>query len=423
MNTRGEHFYLSNSRYVLKIFPFFLLGFVLINISKSDVGGAKWDSAWHKNLIQHVANYGRLPSPENLGVLNIPIYHIGMSFFYRAGHSFLVPHIVQVFLSIVSLFVFTNLIRKISKKKSIAILSGICLVTNPYFIASSYYITTDVLAIFCFVMIFDLLYEGRIRKYDVKKIILLNFFVTVLVLNRQMFVYLVALICIMFIYDRKFTKFIFYFSPSVLTILFAFYFFYIDYCDLINENLCATSQIISTNIPILTNLFLTTYLIAFFLLPYAIFSLNNLKLFDNKIHLILVVGFLVFVSVMVFFESKSVVDEGGAVLIVRNLFGDFSFISDILAFTIFMVISLTSKSWGSIQTFLTMTLIFIVVFSLLGPFAFQRYYEPYLLIVCLIMLGNCSVKLDEFMRRNWFFVLAVCQFLQLFFSTQSKLGV
>ena len=388
------------------------VGLILIQYQVSDIGGAKRDArVGHLPLIQYIAKYSELPNPAEYAVAHIPLWHFSAAGLINISGGIFLIHIFQVFLALLSLYLLFTILCKITAYK-IAILGTMVLAFNGYFIAFSYFPTTDGLAVTLFMSFVWVLVRIQDHPGGIFNTVLLNLIISCSVLNRQMFLFLFLIYGLSLIGKRRILLIFTDVLPSIIVIGTGFFYFYVKYCDLLNSDECwPVRQTRDLYFPVLVNLPVVCFLVALFFFP--VLYLNRDFSIISKTRVL-----SIFIGVFIFFglvgngliEKGSFV-VGGGLYKFRQGIGSISLVFDVVSVSLFIVILYLSYMKLSSNKWILHSVLVLSISSLFGPFAFQRYYEPYLLILAIVFIFSNS--LDIFMGKSRYFltwIFAMCMF-------------
>ena len=402
--------------FATRVLPLFIIGHILILFQNTDVGGAKRDArVGHLPLIKYIATHGNLPFPGDYHVANIPVWHIFASLLYRITNSALFVSIFQIALAIATLLLLNSMIKYfVSEQISILLVSSVAL--NSYFISSSHFPTTDGLAIFTFTLFLFSLHKLFIYPEKFKYLLLANFAIAISALNRQMFVILFLIYIAAFIKNKPLHRIIIEILPSIFLVFIGFYLFYVKYCDFLNSDVCwPIRQSRDLAFPVIVNLPVTCSLIVIFLFP----ILLNRGIIERRlirVNTSFIVGLLIFMEA---YGTKKILSEknltGGGFYKFRELLGSLSIFFDVISILLFFILSLLIFRKFKSGFWVYQSLIVIVSSSIFGPYAFQRYYEPYILILGCIFLAINKERIFsqlKFSIKHWSYFLIFFQLLE-----------
>jgi len=401
--------------FATRVLPLFIVGHILILFQNTDVGGAQRDArVGHLPLIRYIATHNNLPFPGDYHVANIPVWHIFASFLYRITYNTFFISIFQIGIAIATLLLLNSIMKYfVTENISILLVSSVAL--NSYFISSSHFPTTDGLAIFTFTLFLFSLHRLFIYPEKFKYLLLANFAIVISALNRQMFVILFLIYLLAFIKNKSLLRIIIEILPSLLLVFIGFYLFYFKYCDFLNSDVCwPIRQSRDLVFPVIVNLPVTCSLIVIFLLP----ILLNRGSIDRKSILVclsFIFGLLIFMET---YGNKKILSEknmtGGGLYKFRELLGSLSIFFDVISIGFFSLLSLLVMRKIKSGFWVYQSLFVIVFSSIFGPYAFQRYYEPYILILGCIFLAINRERIFlhlKFSMKHWSYFLI---FFQLF---------
>ncbi len=404
--------------FLLITIPIYFLSLLLLQYQKSDIGGARLDSVFHLNLIRHIALNWNLPDPSNYLVFNIPLWHFIAAVFLQFPSGRLLLSIFQLIIGISTLYMIFKMLTRYGSNQVASIGSAIFAV-NSYFVSSSFFPTTDGFAIFTFVLFIATIEKTLSNRVRKRHIVALTFAIAFSVLNRQMFAYLFVIYLIVYFGKRKSWRIFVDLLPAGVLVAAGFILFYIDYCEILTHSSCATVGTFK-NIPVISNLSGAGILFSFFILP----------VFIDKRALIrrnLLILFTVLVIVSVFFLTygtnqilASNAGSGGSIFLARKMLFHNSQWFDVLSVTTFVLGILLAYFKSSTGRWLIHSASIIWVFSVLGPNAYQRYFEPYLLLLgILFVYSNWKVIFNAKSKlfHIWVFVLFGFQVLEFLLSS------
>lgn len=410
----------KNKYFAFSVLPLFIAGQILILFQKTDVGGAKRDATvGHLPLIRYIANHHNLPLPGDYRVANIPLWHFLAAILYGVTNSSIVIAAFQLSIAVSTLLIMQSLLRQyVSSLITNLLVSAVAI--NSYFISSSHFPTTDGLSMFSFTLFFYALNKLMTEPKRIKYVALANFSLAFSALNRQMFIILFAVYAITFLRKKPIPRIFIEILPSVTVVLVGFYLFYVKYCNFLKSDVCwPVRQSKDLVFPIFVNLPIVSLLIAIFVFPLfasqTLFETNTMKLI-----LMATVGTM---SLMHLYGSKKINSEknitGGGLYKFRELFGSFSIFFDVIAIcSLLLIIFLVFRN-NQLNSWAFQGILVFVLSSLFGPYAFQRYFETYLLILCAIFLAMNSEQIfakSKFTLKYWAVVLILFQASELIAS-------
>ena len=384
----------EKSAFSKRVLPLFLAGHVLIYFQKTDVGGAKRDSAvGHLPLIKYIAEHGNLPLPGDYHVANIPVWHFFAAFLYNISNSTFFIALFQITIAVVTLFILESILSQyVPQSVSNLLVTSIAL--NSYFISSSHFATTDGLAIFSFSLFLFALNKLYFYPDSFIYIVIINISLALSALNRQMFIMLFVIYAITFFRRKPISRIIVEVLPSGLIVVMGFFLFYVNYCNFLNSDVCwPVRQSRDLVFPVLVNLPVVMLLVVIFLFPILVMrETRNIK---N-----LILGSIILVALAIFFElygNKKIFSErnltGGGLYKFREIFGSVSVLIDIISMTFFCIITLVVYRKNGYGSWAYQSILVFVLSSVFGPYAFQRYFEIYILILCALFLSINSGKI------------------------------
>jgi hypothetical protein len=401
--------------------PLYFLSLVLLRYQKSDIGGARFDTElFHLPVIEYIAHNWRLPDPVDYGVFSLPLWHFIAALLLQFPSGEVVLHTFQVLVGMTTLYLIFKMLSR-STSNLVAGLGSATLALNSYFVSSSFFPTTDGLAIFTFVLFLFATQKIYTEVPSRWIYVLLTCAIVFSALNRQMFVYLFIVYFIVFFRKKKLLRILLELLPAGFLVTFGFLYFYLDYCGLLSGSSCATVGTFQ-QLPVVLNLSGAGILFAFFTLPVFL---------DREIFAWRNIAFLIslFAFVIVFFFSfgtssilSSRVGSGGAIFLLRNrVFNDSPWF-DILSVSIFILGIILAYTKFVASKWLVQSAIVIWLFTLLGPAAFQRYFEPYLLILgILLVYSNWKTIFNSNLKLFFLWIAVLIGFQGLEFSLSAML--
>ena len=375
--------------FIFILLPIFFTSLILLKYQISDIGGAQRDSrVGHFPLIEHIAQYKTLPRPEEYSVANIPLWHFLAAWIYTIFESQNSIRIFQIFISVIGLAFFYSVILKFTTKH-VALFATLALSVNGYFLASSYYPTTDGFALNLFI-IFCWILDRRLKNPGtIGYLFWLNVSIALSALNRQMFLFLFIIYGLAFIGQRKLSRIILDIVPALSVVAAGFYLFYERYCQFrISDSCWPVRQSQDLYFPVLVNFSIVGFLVAMFCLP--ILSLNKEYGVISKTKILLT---FLFVFMLYSAIGEQVIQRGnfvvgGGFYKLRERLGNGALLFDSLSVSIFILVIVIAHRKLRECRWALKAIVVVSVSSFFGPFAFQRYFEPYLLILVLIYLSS-----------------------------------
>jgi hypothetical protein len=400
------------------VLPSYALALFMFKFKKSDIGGASYDAInFHTPLIFYIADNWRLPEPSGYTPFSLPLWHFIMAGVYKVGGSRLID-ILQFIIAILTLYLlFSILSRFVSTTKSA--IGSATLGFNSYFVAASVYPTTDGLAFFSFLLFLFTVNKMVLRTATIADLVVMNVSVSLSALNRQMFVFLFLIYLCVFCRRRGLRQVIIDLLPSGFLVSISLYIFYVDYCGILNNSECDTVGTFKS-LPVIVNLSVAALLFAIFTLPILLVR----KTFVPSAIPLMVLSGLASTFFFLFYASqailKSTVQTGGGFFKLREWLGASSEVFDILAVSIFLVIVTLLYRRMPNERWMIHSVLVVWISTLLGPVAFQRYFEPYLLVLGLMVTFSMQKALFAD-RKILFFIIVIL--LNLFQFTELLLSI
>jgi Dolichyl-phosphate-mannose-protein mannosyltransferase len=403
--------------FAFRVLPLFIIGHILLLFQKTDVGGAKRDArVGHLPLIRYIADNHHLPFPGDYHVANIPLWHFLAAALYQITNSTLFISIFQLVLAVTTLLLLDSLLKNYVSE-SIAILLVSVVAINSYFISSSHFPTTDGMAIFTFTLFFYSLHKLLKKPESRTYLLLVNIAITISALNRQMFVILFLVYGFAFFKKKSIYRIFFELLPSLLLVLSGVYLFYVRYCDFLNSDVCwPIRQSRDLVFPVVVNLPVTCSLILVLLFP--IFFRKEIV--QRKIFPIHVLSFVTIFIFMEIYGSKKILTErgitGGGFYKFRELLGPFSIVFDVISLGLFLVMMTLIFQKFKDGLWVFKSIIVIIASSIFGPYAFQRYFETYILILGTLFLAINSEAIFSRLKislKHWSYFLIFFQISEI----------
>jgi len=415
----------SHQPFAVITLPFYLGNTILLQFQVSDVGGAKFDSKYvHLPVIKYISEYGRLPSPENYSPWGLPLFHFIASIPYRFVWGIFLLHFIQTIIAISTLAILYKMACTYIKPVNASLLAA-SLSANSYFVASNFYATTDGFAIFAVVLFLREIQNLRLSGYGKLNFYLLNLSLILATLNRQVLVYLFLIYLIAASKKVSQLRKFLYISPAFFVTLLSFYLFYFEYCNLLGNNPCKSSWNFS-QLPVFSNLPASAF---FYVVFTGILFWCYKNIFLTRLFATLVCTFTVMFFFLTFGEQLIInerVQTGGMFFHLHDFLGIWAPALDIFAVTLFLLANFIFVPRIIGESWLLYAASIVCIFSLLGPVAFQRYFEPYLLVLLLLASASffgSSEKVSTRHFRVWLFFILIFQSLETsascFFSNQS----
>jgi len=400
------------------VLPSYAMSRFLLNFQNTDIGGAKFDSdKFHIPLINFLALNGTLPEPEEYKPYSLPLWHLFGASLYKLSGGFQLLQLAQILIALATLYLFYSILTVYVTSTEAAIgCSGLAF--NSYFVSASAYPTTDGLAIFSFVLFFSTVQKMITRSVNGKHIFLINIAISLSALNRQMFVYLFLIYLMIFFKQRKLFRIVLDLIPSGLLVFCCFYLFYVEYCNFPNNPECVTIGTFGS-LPVVLNLSAAAFLFVIFTLPIL---LSRSMPFPSIVPVIILIS----VSTALFFLTygnsqiaRTNVQTGGGVFKFREMIGSFAGLFDVFGITACLVIIISLHHQKSTNLWMLNSVLVVWLSTLLGPVAFQRYFEPYLLVLGIMI--TFSMKKSIFYKhvntfKGWAIFITVVQFCELLSS-------
>jgi hypothetical protein len=231
-----------------------------------------------------------------------------------------------------------------------------------------------------------------------------------------MFVILFAIYAITFFKKKSIYRIFLEVLPSTLLVFSGFYLFYVGYCDFFNSDVCwPIRQSRDLVFPVFVNIPVICSLIVLVLFPVLVRrEVAARKLIS--LNVIFIIGIIVLMET---YGSKKILSEkeitGGGIYKFRELFGSFSIFFDVISIGLFFVLTSMIFRMFKRESWIYQSLIVIVLSSIFGPYAFQRYFEPYILILGSIFLAINSKNIfstSKFSVQKWAVFLVSFQILE-----------
>jgi hypothetical protein len=136
------------------VVPLYSVSVIILQFHKSDIGGAEFDTQFHLGLMRYIAKNSQLPNPIEYKSATLPVWHFLGAFFLRIDNRGYCLHLFQFVIAILTLWlVYDSLRTHLSNFQSALGVSA--LGANSYFVSASFYPNTDCIAIFSYVLFFN----------------------------------------------------------------------------------------------------------------------------------------------------------------------------------------------------------------------------------------------------------------------------
>jgi hypothetical protein len=260
------------------------------------------------------------------------------------------------------------------------------------------------------------MYKGDLRK---RNFALINVALVLASLNRQVFVTLFFVYVFSLRKEEYSRKLILRILPSITICSISFYLFYANYCRIFIDYDCYHGPPLFEHFPLLPNLSGMAFLLLFFAFP-AFAAMFSIDLRDTLVGCsILLITSTAVIILNQNATTNTVLKSGGAVFIFRNFFGSYTVFFDtaLLSFLIF-TFYLLANNLRHIRWYLAGLASLALTLSL-GPYAFQRYFEPYILILCLLVVSSTWTGLLANRPRlfnYWLIAMSGFQFTEFLLS-------
>jgi hypothetical protein len=249
---------------------------------------------------------------------------------------------------------------------------------------------------------------------------LANFSLAFSALNRQMFVILFVVYAISLLKRKTILRIVLEILPSAVIVISGFYLFYVKYCDFLNSDVCwPVRQSRDLVFPVLVNLPVVSSLISIFLFP----IIATKKLIEAKSLKLISVSAATLIVFMYLYGSEKIDSEkritGGGLYKFRDLFGSFTLLFDVISISSLSIIAFFIFRLHKADSWTFHSILVIVASSIFGPYAFQRYFETYILILCSIFLAMNAEKIfikSKFTLKHWALFLIFFQASELLAS-------
>jgi len=365
--------YFCKNLIIIFLYLTLVLSFVL---NENSSGGAEKDYFYTYDYIlaisENLINGIKLLAYEH--PQHFPLHYLFFSLLLKIFKKAYLVKFLYLHISILIPFIFFKCIRLVHHDKKVAFLLSIIIFASPYFRSSAVWATSDNLATLFFLSTIFFYLKFELSEKKIKNLYLAIFFFFLTIYTRQYYI-LFSIFFLLKLHEKKlFTK---NFKKILLLIIIlsipgAMYFFYYYIYRISNLTFYFSTNLIN-------NFFISVSIIAFYLIPFLIFSIKNLKLFFLFLKKELFYIFIIMIVTMILstYFNYNLNPHGGG--IIYRFFNSFLNLYIFFLFSSFFILMIIFFFKENIVINLTLLLIILLCFSF--HTVFQKYFDPLLIIL------------------------------------------